>query len=287
MTKVLLSTNLIVEAILNRSYFFPDALNFFDTLLSQQIEAYISSLCRDIIYSLVNSEYFEQLEKEERKQLASSIIDDMGISVCSINNTVIQKVRPLNIDNSLFAMDIACALFYKLEGIVALEPNSFTDFTLPVFSPKQFGCEMLYRQKEPTNLSKWLKSINNSDWKPIEEIIPNPTSALIFRNSFSGVKLAKKIVLANGYQMILQGHILGVNNKFNIRFQLFSFNNPYLLENTRLFLLDKHSCELKTVKSRMEDYFIQIPAFRAKTKEEFSIRIEQDCSYHIENFIID
>ncbi|UKP01380.1 PIN domain-containing protein [Nostoc sp. UHCC 0870] len=310
---MLVATDLIFEAILNRSGFFPNAPRFFEILKSQQVQGYISSICLEKVCSVVrasvkNSEAYENSEEEVTKQTVS-LIKNMRISICEVDSYVIQQARLLNICEAESAVEVACAIANNLEGIITLNPDNFLGSILPIYSEKQFGLEVLLNQPEdksdskntipeisqpePTlnkiNLKDWLENIFDTDWQFVESILGISHLGFSFRSPNQPhkqiVNRAKKIYLNNRCPMALIFNIvIEDNSNLEVILQLYAIEEQtYLLENTKLIVSDDLEQDILEVQSRNGDIGIKVH-FTVEKGDKFCIKVREKDNCFLEYF---
>ncbi|MBD2207819.1 MULTISPECIES: hypothetical protein [unclassified Calothrix] len=190
---MMLASDLILEAILNRNVFFPNAQEFIDIFESRRVQGYISSIGFENVCCVVRASINNRRELADSEKNVSefviSLIEKMGILICEVDSSAVQQSRLSNIVEPASAVEEACAMANNLDGIITLHPDKFLGSKLPVYSEQQFGLEVLLHQveqksdlenmlenwqsenyKNSINLRDWLDNIFNLGWLTLEDI---------------------------------------------------------------------------------------------------------------------
>ncbi|NEO46079.1 MAG: DUF1822 family protein [Moorea sp. SIO4A3] len=150
--------------------------------------------------------------------------------------------------------------------------------------------------QKPIKLNNWLRNdfreAEQENWHPWEEIFGTIQQQFAFRSArmdmdIKRVKRVKKISWDNGCQMDLVVDVAReTHNEVDIILQLYAISNPnYLLENTKMILLDDSGETLIEAQSKIGDIGIQL-WFSADYGDQFSVKIYYDNYSFTELFMV-
>lgn len=133
--RIQVDSNLILEAVLNRSQFIADASNCWHLLQLPHVEKYITE-------SGLNQIRFH-LRKLEDEQTANQVVSEANqfvseiekiIKVCPVNRQIQDKARSLYIRDFESAIVVACAIEMDVSAIVTQNPQKFEGSDLSILS---------------------------------------------------------------------------------------------------------------------------------------------------------
>jgi predicted nucleic acid-binding protein len=126
--QIQVDSNLILEALLNRSQFIEDAKNCWQLLKLSHVQGYITE-------SGLNQIHFH-LRNLNDKQTADEVVLEIKkiIKVCPVNGSIEEKARSLPIKDFESAIEVACAIESNLSAIVTQTPQKFEGSGLSILS---------------------------------------------------------------------------------------------------------------------------------------------------------
>ncbi|MEG3861410.1 PIN domain-containing protein [Microcoleus sp. herbarium12] len=126
--RIQVDSNLILEALLNRTQFIGDARNCWLLLGLPHVQGYITE-------SGLNQIRFH-LSKVEDEQTADEVVSEIKkiINVCLVNRCIEDKARSLNIREFESAIEVACAIEMDVSAIVTQNPQKFEGSGLSILS---------------------------------------------------------------------------------------------------------------------------------------------------------
>lgn len=149
--------------------------------------------------------------------------------------------------------------------------------------------------KKSTDLSQWLENRFTSDWQPVEALFAAlGRSPARLRSAFNlrgtgTIKKFKQIKLGQNdpLEVLLLIAIEPEESALKICVQVQpAVQEPILPANLQLKLIDPTDTILATIKSKVQDNFIQLPYFRGVKSERFKIGIDFASFSYQEEFII-
>lgn len=117
MMQIMVDTDLILEALLNRSCFAADAEKAFEVIQSGFVSGKITQLGLEKIYSVVS----KQIGHERATIVVVEI--QQFLDVCLVDDIMIGQARLLNLKDPESAIEVACASSEGNEAIVTLCPK--------------------------------------------------------------------------------------------------------------------------------------------------------------------
>ena len=150
---------------------------------------------------------------------------------------------------------------------------------------------------EQINLTNWLQGNFEVDWQPIEKLLLNAkqlTSRLrgvYYLGTGKSCKRCKSIALEDGNRKEKVVLLMEIKHNFeqniSIRVQVYpSPEKSVLPGNLKLSLIDDSGRALREVIARNTDNFIQLPLFKGKPSEKFSIGLALNKFSLQEDFVI-
>lgn len=130
--RVLFDTNIVLDFLLERELFFPEALALFTAHDQQKIDAFVSGITPVNVFYIIPKE--AGLQKATEAVLA--ILDTLD--VCLIDKQILEEAVKLPILDYEDAVQIASALNAKIAAIVTRDVKDFQHSPIPVYSPTDF-----------------------------------------------------------------------------------------------------------------------------------------------------
>jgi len=172
--KILVDADVLLEVLLNRNGLVDDAEKIWKLTKNRQIEAYITEIGLDKIYSFCT----ELADSDVAYKIVTSI--QAIVSRCSINRTLMEQARLSKLEDFESAVELTCAKEMELDGVVTLNVPSFAgaDFRvwlvnelLEVLKEKQDGKEIFEKRVLRDELV-------DSQVQPLEELSRNLNKTL-------------------------------------------------------------------------------------------------------------
>lgn len=152
------------------------------------------------------------------------------------------------------------------------------------------------RHKQPAQLGKWLLGVFAENWQPVESVFNNENNNTAFcwrsGNFLADNVVQRAKILDLGMQLGKEKLALLVgltpeDKQLTVRVQLHPSNGEmYLSPDIKLILLSGSGEILQEVRSRFLDNYIQLPRFRGKPGERFSLQVSLYNSIITEDFVI-
>ena len=154
--QIQVDSNLIVEALLNRSQFVEDANNCWQLLELPHVHGYITESGLNLIHC--------HLKTVGDKEIADEVVLDIKkrIKVCPVNPGIAEKARSLPIRDFESAIAVACAIESNLSAIVTQTPQKFEGSGLSILSVSDLSernqleeillSRSFYQQENPVQL---------------------------------------------------------------------------------------------------------------------------------------
>jgi predicted nucleic acid-binding protein len=141
--RVLIDTNIILDALLEREPFVREAEALFEAIESRQIEGYVTATTLTDIFYIVR----KSRGVPTAKQAVSRIL--AGMEICTVDRSILEAAISSNLPDFEDAVQVACALNENLDAIITKSPQTpegtsgvtvtrdsqdFADATLPILS---------------------------------------------------------------------------------------------------------------------------------------------------------
>lgn len=177
--RIQVDSNLILEALLNRSQFIGDAKNCWQLLELPHVQGYITE-------SALNQIRFH-LSKLHDEPTADEVVSEIEkiIKVCLVNRCIEDKARSLNIREFESAIEVACAIEMDVSAIVTQNPQKFEGSGLSILSVSDLSerNQLEERLKKPSlpilqvgSLSEFKYQLNHSFYQQ-----ENPVQLCLFQ----------------------------------------------------------------------------------------------------------
>jgi putative PIN family toxin of toxin-antitoxin system len=130
--RVLVDTNIMLDALLEREPFFGDARALMEAIDSEQIVGYVTATTITNIFYIVRS----QTRSIERASLAVSEIL-AAMEICPVDRDILETAFAFNMRDFEDAVQLCCAIAENLEAIITRNPQDFAGAALPILSARQ------------------------------------------------------------------------------------------------------------------------------------------------------
>ena len=130
--RVLLDTNVILDLLLDRAGFVEEATAIWDAGNSGQIEIFIAAITPTTIFYIAR--------KKKGADVARQYIADIlaATQICPLHQQVFLAAETLQFNDYEDAVQVASALFSRLDCIVTRDQKDFKNSPLPIYSPSEF-----------------------------------------------------------------------------------------------------------------------------------------------------
>ena len=142
MMRVLLDTNIVLDLLLDREGFAEDAAAIWDADARGEIEAFIAPITPVNVFFIAR--------KLKGAELARAYVAKLlgALHICTLDRQSLLAAEILPIADYEDAVQVACAFFSDLDGIVTRDGDDFKNSPLPVFSPSEFLLHLKLSQEE-------------------------------------------------------------------------------------------------------------------------------------------
>ena len=130
--RVLVDTNIMLDALLEREPFFGDARALMEAIDSGQIVGYVTATTLTNIFYIVR----RQTRSIERASLAVSETL-AAMQICSVDRDILEAAFASNLRDFEDAVQLACAIAENLDAIITRNPQDFTGAALPILSASE------------------------------------------------------------------------------------------------------------------------------------------------------
>jgi predicted nucleic acid-binding protein len=134
--KVLLDTNVVLDALLGREPFRIDADAIMEAIKDNRIEGHLTATTLTDIFYIAR----KQTGAAVAKQYVSDILATM--QVCTVNVDILQAAVASELSDLEDAVQLACALAYNVDAIVTRNFAGFVDSPVPIKSPGELLGEL-------------------------------------------------------------------------------------------------------------------------------------------------
>lgn len=130
--KVLVDTNIVLDALLERESFVRDARALIEAIDSGQIEGYVTATTLTNIFYIVR----KQTRSIERANLSVSQTL-AAMQICSVDRDILEAAISSNLRDFEDAVQLACAIAENLDAIITRNPQDFAGAILPILSASE------------------------------------------------------------------------------------------------------------------------------------------------------
>lgn len=130
--RVLFDTNIVLDFLLERGTFLPDALALFTAHDQKKIDAFVSAITPVNVFYIIRKEAGLQKAVEA----VAAILDTLD--VCFLDKRILEDATQLPVTDYEDAVQVASALSSRLDCIVTRDLKDYKNSPLPVYSPSDF-----------------------------------------------------------------------------------------------------------------------------------------------------
>ncbi len=135
--RVLIDTNIVLDALLERQAFVQDAKSLLTAIQSHQIEGYVTATTLTNIFYIVR----KQTKSIERAREAVAMTLAL-MKICDVNRNILETAFASNLRDFEDAVQLACAYAKNVDAIVTRNADDFADASLPILSVQQLFEQM-------------------------------------------------------------------------------------------------------------------------------------------------
>lgn len=126
--RVLLDTNILLDALLEREPFVREAEALFEAIESDQIEGYVTATTLTDIFYIVRKAKGVAIAKQAVSRILA------GMQVCTVDRRILEAAISSLLPDFEDAVQIACALNENLDAIITRDTQDFADASLQILS---------------------------------------------------------------------------------------------------------------------------------------------------------
>lgn len=130
--RVLLDTNILLDLLLERESFLPEALALFTAHDQKKIDAFVSAITPVNVFYIIR----KQAGLQKAVEAVSAILATMDI--CAIDKKILQDASQLPVIDYEDAVQIASAQSQGLDAIITRDLKDYKNSLLPVYTPSDF-----------------------------------------------------------------------------------------------------------------------------------------------------
>lgn len=130
--RVLLDVNIILDLLLDREGFAEEAVTIWEANNSSKIEIFIAAITPTILFYVAR--------KKKGLEIARQYIEDIlaATQVCPLSRQIFLQATKLPFKDFEDAVQVASAMYSKLDCIVTRDLKDYKNSTLQVYSPSDF-----------------------------------------------------------------------------------------------------------------------------------------------------
>ena len=126
--RVLLDTNIILDALLEREPFFRDAKALLKTIENKQVQGYVTATTLTDIFYIAKKAKGIQIARQD-------ILDILAIvQVCTVDRSILETAISSNLSDFEDAVQLACAISDNLDAIATRNAQDFAGASLAILS---------------------------------------------------------------------------------------------------------------------------------------------------------
>jgi predicted nucleic acid-binding protein len=130
--RVLVDTNIVLDALLEREPFFGDARALMEAIDSGQIVGYVTATTITHIFYIVR----RQTRSIDRASLAVSETL-AAMQICLVDRDILEAAFAFNMRDFEDAVQLGCAIAENLDAIITRNPQDFEGAALPILSARE------------------------------------------------------------------------------------------------------------------------------------------------------
>ena len=126
--RVLLDTNILLDALLEREPFVREAEVLFEAIESDRIEGYVTATTLTDIFYIVRKAKGVAIAKQAVSRILA------GMEICTVDRSILETAISSLLPDFEDAVQIACALNENLDAIITRDTQDFADADLQIIS---------------------------------------------------------------------------------------------------------------------------------------------------------
>ena len=130
--RVLVDTNIMLDALLEREPFVRDARPLLEAIDSGQIEGYVTATTLTNIFYIVRRQT-RSIERA-RESVSQTLV---AMQICSVDSDILEAAFASNLTDFEDAVQLACAIAENLDAIITRKPQDFAGATFPILSASE------------------------------------------------------------------------------------------------------------------------------------------------------
>jgi predicted nucleic acid-binding protein len=130
--RVLVDTNIVLDALLERESFVEDARALLEAIRAGQIQGYVTATTLTNIFYIVR----RQTRSLERARQAVSMTLIL-MQICPVDRDILEAAFAFNMRDFEDAVQLGCAIAENLEAIITRNPQDFAGAALPILSARE------------------------------------------------------------------------------------------------------------------------------------------------------
>ncbi|HAJ64163.1 MAG TPA: DNA-binding protein [Cyanobacteria bacterium UBA8543] len=130
--RVLVDTNIMLDALLEREPFVRDARPLLEAIDSGQIQGYVAAT------TITNIFYIVRRQTRSIERARESVSQTLAaMQICSVNSDILEVAFASNLRDFEDAVQLACAIAENLDAIITRNPQDFAGAALPILSASE------------------------------------------------------------------------------------------------------------------------------------------------------
>ena len=130
--RVLVDTNIMLDALLEREPFVRDARPLLEAIDSGQIRGYVAAT------TITNIFYIVRRQTRSIERARESVSQTLAaMQICSVNSDILEVAFASNLRDFEDAVQLACAIAENLDAIITRNPQDFAGAALPILSASE------------------------------------------------------------------------------------------------------------------------------------------------------
>lgn len=126
--RVLIDTNIFLDAFLDRKPFSDDARTLFELIESGEVQGYVSATTVTDIFYISKKAKGTSIAKQAVQRILTSL------EICAVNRAILEAAIASNSDDFEDAVQLACAVSESLDAIVTRNMQGFLDASVEILT---------------------------------------------------------------------------------------------------------------------------------------------------------
>lgn len=127
--RVLVDTNIILDALLERQPFVTDAKVLLEAIRQGRIQGYVTAT------TLTNIFYIVRRGTRSIERARQAVSFTLGLmKICAVNRAILEAAYASNLTDFEDAVQLACAIAENVDAIITRDRDDFAEATLPILS---------------------------------------------------------------------------------------------------------------------------------------------------------